>query len=374
MHMERTKRQANYELLRIIAMFMVVTLHYMNHTGMLLVQGSEASAVKVCGTLIESFSIVAVNVYVLISGYFLTEAGFKLKRIVVLLCQILFYAALIPLIMAGTGISLFSGENGSGIYGILPYIFPVQTEHYWFATSYVVMYLFSPVINAAVRGMSKRQLQVTLIGLLLLFGGIKSVIPVQFEADRFGYDFGWFLCVYLAAAYIRLHGGQIFCTAKRAWAVYAGCGLITFAFAAGLWYVNKATGALGYYMTVPFHYNYVLCFVGAVALFYAFRHIKIKPGKVSELICRISPLTFGVYLFHEHIDIRNEWAGWIEDYIGPVSGVGSLLLHWLISVILVYTAGIFIDALRLNIFSYIGRHIGRTRLAAWIHKIDGEFD
>lgn len=372
MHMERTKRQANYELLRIIAMFMVVTLHYMNHTGMLLVQGSNGSAAKVCGTLIESFSIVAVNVYVLISGYFLAEAGFKLKRIIVLICQILFYAVLIPLIMAGTGISLFSGENG--IYGILPYIFPIQTEHYWFATSYVVMYLFSPVINAAVRGMSKRQLQVTLAGLLVLFGGIKSVIPVQFPTDRFGYDFGWFLCVYLAAAYIRLYGGQIFGTAKRAWAVYAGCGLITFVFAAGLWYVNKAAGVFGYYMTVPFHYNYVICFIGAVALFCAFGHITIKPGKVSELICRISPLTFGVYLFHEHIDIRSEWAGWIEDYIGPVSGVGSLLLHWLLSVILVYAAGIFIDALRLNIFSYIGRHMGKTGFAAWIHRIDGEFD
>lgn len=38
---EQEGRQANYELLRIIAMFMVVTLHYLNHTGMLLTAGGE---------------------------------------------------------------------------------------------------------------------------------------------------------------------------------------------------------------------------------------------------------------------------------------------------------------------------------------------
>lgn len=372
--MEKTKRQVNYELLRITAMFMVVTLHYLNHMGMLFVPGSDGGANRILGTFIESFSIVAVNVYVLISGYFLVEAGFKVKRIVILICQILFYAILIPLIMMGTGIVLFSEGAGDGLYGILPYIFPIQTEHYWFATAYVIMYLFSPVINVAVRGMSKRQLQITLAGLLFFFCGIKSLLPVQLVTDRFGYDFGWFVCVYLVAAYIRLYGVTLFTTARRAWMIYGGCGILTFAIVTGLWYLNKTTGAFAYYMTVPFHYNYFLCLLGAVALFYAFGHIKIKEGKTAGLICRISPLTFGVYLFHEHIDIRNEWAVWIEDFIGPILGTGSFIIHWLISVVLVYGAGIFIDTIRLYIFSYIGRHMEKALPAVWIKKMDNEFD
>ena len=104
------KRMANYELLRILSMLMVITLHYLSHTGSLLTPGEAAQGRQVLGTLIESFCIVAVNVYVLISGYFLVEAGFRLKRILVLVGQVLFYALAVPLVMLGLG--NFNGEAG----------------------------------------------------------------------------------------------------------------------------------------------------------------------------------------------------------------------------------------------------------------------
>lgn len=371
--MEKGKRQANYELLRIIAMLMVVTLHYLNHTGALLTLGEGVNAKRLIGTLLESFSIVAVNVYVLISGYFLVEAGFKVKRLLSLICQILFYAILIPLIMMGAGMFLPSGENG--IYRLAQYILPIETEHYWFATSYVLLYLFTPVLNAAVRSMNKRQLQITIGGLLILFSGIKSISPIQFATDRFGYDFGWFLCVYLIAAYIRLYGIAFFSRAGRAAVCYAGCGALTFCITGVVYCLNARTGALAYYFTVSFHYNYVLCLIGAVALFYAFGHLRIPGGKVSGIICALSPLTFGVYLFHEHIDIRNEWTGWIEDFIGPGADAGAagFILRLLVSVILVYLAGIFIDGIRSILFAYGARQLKNTRLAAWTEALDKAF-
>lgn len=367
------KRQANYELLRMIAMFMVITLHYLNHTGMLLTAGGDGGSSRFFGMLAESFCIVAVNVYVLISGYFLVEAGFRVKRILALICQVLFYAVLIPLIMMGSGLFIDRGEGG--VYRLIQYVFPLQTEHYWFAASYVFMYLFTPVLNAAVRAMSKRQLQITIGGLLLLFCGAKSVVPVRFVMDRFGYDFGWFLCVYLVAAYIRLYGCGLIRDAKRAWGLYVGCALAIFAMGAGLYMINGKTGQFAYYMEVPYHYNFILCLIGAVGLFGAFRYVKIPEGKVSEYICKLSPLTFGVYLFHEHIDIRNEWVGWIEDFIGPVSqaGIGGLIFHLFLSVLVVYIAGSFIDAIRLNIFRFVGRYMESWKIAALVRKLDKEF-
>lgn len=310
---EQEGRYTNYELLRIIAMFMVVTLHYLNHTGMLLTAGGEGGGARFLGMLVESFCIVAVNVYVMISGYFLVEAGFKVKRIVTLVCQVLFYAVMIPLIMMGSGLAVGGGE--SGIYRLQQYLFPLQSEHYWFAASYVYLYLFTPVLNTAVKAMSRKQLQITIGGLLLLFCGLKSVVPIQFAMDRFGYDFGWFLCVYLLAAYIRLYGCPFIQDAKRAWELYIGCCLLIFAMGAGLYMINAKTGQFAYYMEVPYHYNFILCLLGAAGLFMAFRYVRIPKGKVSELICKLSPLTFGVYLFHEHIDIRNEWVGWMEEFI-----------------------------------------------------------
>ncbi|NLL78193.1 MAG: acyltransferase family protein [Clostridiales bacterium] len=370
--MAKSKRQANYELLRIIAMLMVVTLHYLNHTGALLVLGGSADAKRIIGTLLESFCIVAVNVYVLISGYFLVEAGFKIKRVLILICQVLFYAMIIPLVMLGSGaVDISDG----GIYEWIRYIFPIGTEHYWFATSYVILYLFTPVLNLAVKNMNKRQLQITLAGLLIFFCGIKSIVPVQLVTDRFGYDFGWFLCVYLLAAYIRLYGLKTFSTGRCAWLVYVGCALAIFAIVCGFYFINRKTGAFAYYFEVPFHYNYILCLAAAVALFYAFGYVNIPEGKAASIIRGISPLTFGVYLFHEHIDIRTEWSGWIDEFIGPAESAGTLgfLIHLLLSVILVYAVGIFIDAIRRVIFNFIGRYTAKTKLALWMDKIGNSF-
>ena len=67
------------ELLRIIAMMMVVGLHYLNFGGIL---WSDAIVNRRIAWGVESFLFVAVNCYVLISGYFLVImkkfAGLKL--------------------------------------------------------------------------------------------------------------------------------------------------------------------------------------------------------------------------------------------------------------------------------------------------------
>ena len=63
-------RQMNYELLRIIAMLMIVCLHYLSKGGALGDPKQELTTNGYLAWLIEAFCLVAVNVYVLISGYF----------------------------------------------------------------------------------------------------------------------------------------------------------------------------------------------------------------------------------------------------------------------------------------------------------------
>lgn len=70
------KRQANFELLRMTAMLMVVAMHFLSHTGGLPEAGQMPGARGTAAVLAESFCIVAVNVYVLISGYFYRKAAF----------------------------------------------------------------------------------------------------------------------------------------------------------------------------------------------------------------------------------------------------------------------------------------------------------
>ena len=67
-----TKRQTNIELLRIISMLGIIVLHYNNSDmggGFLYATGLNRAILM----FLESIFICGVNLYVLISGYFLCE-------------------------------------------------------------------------------------------------------------------------------------------------------------------------------------------------------------------------------------------------------------------------------------------------------------
>ena len=70
-------RESNIELLRIISMIMVVVLHFFYHGEILRWTTVESSGYLTYWS-VEALAFVAVNVFVLISGYFLCLSRFRL--------------------------------------------------------------------------------------------------------------------------------------------------------------------------------------------------------------------------------------------------------------------------------------------------------
>lgn len=371
------KRLANFECLRVIAMFMVVALHYLAHSDALLTLDLPLNLYHLTATLLESFCIVAVNVYLLITGYFMTEADFKVSRIVQLVCQLLFYSLLIPVILMLCNIPIAGA--GQGIYGLLSYLLPVETDHYWFASSYVMLYLLLPFFNPAIRAMSQKQLQLAMGGLLILFCGIKSICPAVLSFDRYGYDLPWFICVYLVAAYIRRFGISFLERGRRALMVYLSSCLLIFGISLAAWAVYGRTQSMGYYFTVPYHYNFIFCLTGAIGLFYLAKRWTIKAEPLANFLCFAGPLSFGVYLFHEHIDIRDRWLQVTRQITGAFLGFDGtenillFFLHMIIAVAAIFIIGIGIDWMRSRLFVLCGRWIGRTAVGRWFMRMDQLF-
>ena len=219
--MGKPGRQANFELLRIIAMFMVVILHWNTNSGLLLDVGSPVTGDGVWSLVTESVCIVAVNVYVLISGYFLSSCTFSFRRVAQVLVQTLFYTVLIPPVLALVGV--LSWSEVLNPYHIWNSIFPVQSGHYWFVSAYVVLCLLSPFFNAGLETLSQKRIQQLLAALLLFFCIGKSFSPLRVALDRFVCSavpdrrlfekirdaaFGQFFQKYCAVC--RLHAGNIF--------------------------------------------------------------------------------------------------------------------------------------------------------------------
>lgn len=360
------ERRANFELLRLIAMLMVVSLHYLSKGQVLSdFKDGALSENQYLAYFLESLSIVAVNSFVLLSGYFLVTAEFKSRKIVQLIGQVLFYAMLIPVVLAVIGILPVQEMN---VYTVFPDVFPIQTEHYWFATYYVFLYLFTPILNRAIKTMNQRQLKISVFLLLLVFSIPKSILPLEIPIDRKGYDLIWFICVYFVAAYIRLYGIPFLEKMKISILLYAAMTVAIFLYICTLGFLYQKTGLLENQITEVLQYNHILNLTAAVAFFYIFRNINLQKGILSNSICAISPYAFGVYLLHEHQDIRYLWPTWC--HVREISQTPWFLLHYVVTILGIFTLGIMIDWGRSKIFTGIGKRLKNGRIDRRLEQLD----
>lgn len=347
------KRQANFELLRIVAMLMIITLHYLVKGGVIAASNVplviKENPTGAFAWLIEAFCIVAVNCYVLISGYFGVESVWKPGRVISLLCQVLFYSLSVPCVLL-----LIGAESAKKmeLYDWIDCVLPIETEHYWFATAYLIMYLFAPLLSIGIRQMEKRQLQLVIVFLLGFFSLGKTIFPVYLVTDRSGYDFGWLMCLFVVAGYIRMYGIPWLEKLSHAAAAYllSSFGIWLFALFVNL-VASKFDVSFTHYINMLYAYNHLLCLISAVALFYLFKNLRIREGRFADAVRRLAPYTFGVYLLHEHNLVRYEWMTWLG--VEKVNESFWFIPHMIGCVLLVYVIGTAVDAARAWLFARV---------------------
>ena len=81
-----------------------------------------------------------------------------------------------------------------------------------------------------------------------------------------------------------------------------------------------------------------------------------------------------MYLLHEHVDLRYRWCAWIREIVNPSGGDGIFifLAEWIVSVILLFTAGILIDYIRSRLFKAVSPVLRNTLPGRWLEKLDME--
>ena len=103
---QKKQRELNFELLRIVSMIMIVTLHYWGKSGFL-----DSADYKTSGFyfawIIRSFSFCAVNCYVLITGYFMSQTEFKISRLIKTWLTVWVYSVVIYLLSSVVGVQQF---------------------------------------------------------------------------------------------------------------------------------------------------------------------------------------------------------------------------------------------------------------------------
>ncbi|MCD8326674.1 MAG: acyltransferase [Lachnospiraceae bacterium] len=359
------KRQSNFEALRLAAMALVVTLHYLSKGNILLPMTSQLGMLDWAAYILEAAAIVAVNVYVLLTGYFMCQSRFRLGRLLQIVLQVWFYSLVIPLILGAVGILELSGLT---TYDWLMLIFPLNMEHYWFMTAYVLLVLLTPLLNRAIAAMNQKQLAMAAILVTLPQSLLKSVLPVTFTTDDNGYGVLWFVALYLIAAYLRKYGLGFLSTKGRAALVYLAGVLAVWAGGVAMNRIYLATGRFSDRVSLTYGYNHVFVLAASVGLFCLFANLRSGEGRMSRLIVRLAPYSLGVYLLHENVLIRYQWPVWLN--VGMPGSVLQLLTEWVVKVAIVMAVGLGVDFLRSLLFQAGGKLLEHTPVPGLLRKMD----
>lgn len=196
------KRTLNIELLRVIAMLMVTTLHALGHGGVL-EQYDFSTPGYILFWTVESLCYVAVNVFVLITGYFMITSEAKPSRLIKLYIQVEFYSLLCLLA------SKFIFHQPIDLKSILYTLFPFTSGTYWFVSAYAVLIALVPLLNKFIKSMDRKQHFMSIVLLTVLFCFIPTFIFWSRDILGNGYSFIWFIVLYITAAYIRLYSDEI---------------------------------------------------------------------------------------------------------------------------------------------------------------------
>lgn len=337
------KRNISLDLLRIISMIMIIMLHIGSHGGILL-KTKGNMALHCVQLFIEALCIVSINVFVLISAYFLVDQNFRIGKMIRIILEVWFYSWMILLLCRMLGFDV----------NVRQAVFPISFSQNWFATAYIGLYLIFPILNIVIKNIGKRQLQVIIILLCIMLGIWSDVIP---SSNPFGANPGastvWFIVLYFIGAYIKKYPIAI-CT-KTCWGGYIVCTvLLVFAQLLMIKVGNKFP-VLSILSEDMYYYRYNSIFVvlASIALFVGFTEIHLREqSMLGKLVLFFQPLCFGVYLIHDNPNLRTLiWCSIFKT--NTWESIWDIFLKEIIVALIIFIVCSCIDYIRNKIFIFI---------------------
>lgn len=327
----RGPRQSNFELLRIIAMFMVLILHANSHA--LGLPSAESIQQKVAHEVFritfQCFAVVGVNVFVMISGWFGIRAS--LKGFISLWFQVIYFYFGSLIVLWALGVVPLSFSNLASVFCL--------NDNGWFIKSYSILYILSPVLNSFLETASKKK-----IGLFLLsFFAFETVFGIVNNAEfAHGYSALSFCGIYLLAGYCRKFGWRL--SRKSLLVLYVGISLLNICINCFVTIFSiPGSGVVMYYCSP-------LVILPSIALVLWFSGLSLRPNRVINFIAASA---FAVYLFHDFHLIRTVLFSPLVRYSDAQLG----LLGVAIAIISIYAIAIILDQPRKWIWSYLKRFI-----------------
>ncbi len=346
-------RQSNYELMRIVSMLLIIIYHILIHGNVL---NHTTGVLNFIFLLLICITLVHVNSFVLVTGYFNYDKEFKWKKFWNIFLQAWFYQIIIVIILLVTGLLSIGGS-----YTLINVLSPLN-YNYWFIVCYLMLYLVTPFLNRLIINISQKEHKKLIILLFCLF----CVIPFVTRQDLVsndGFTLIQFVFMYFVGSYFRkypidknyhfvkfsknklqiiLFGLMIFfCIAH-----FVSCLLSSYFLSFDNPFFHDFGDNLRNYFT---YYSSPFVIIQSVCYFLWFGTLTIK----SKFINFIASLVFGVYLIHDNDFIRPIIYRWLGIDIGAMITGNLIVFKVFIYALLIFVVCIIVEFIRSKLFKFI---------------------
>ena len=319
-------------------MVMIMFHHFAFHGGFL--WDSNTITLPECWyNLIIMGGKIGVDIFVLISGYFLINSKvsvFNLKRVLKFWGQVLFYSIAILIVFGCLGYATLNLKE------IIKSFLPISLSSWWFASTYFVLYILHPFLNKLLKNLDKKMYQSLLVILILGWSILPTFTTFSYQSS----SLTWFITLYAVAGYAKLYGFNNSFTAKHYFIFWLVFTVLTYSSSVVFAFLGTKYEVFFNHMTYFYGMERISVLLISLTLFLAFTKLSIKYNKFINII---ASATFGVYLIHDSNIIRPFL--WITVFKNAQYQNSLMLIPYSLGVVaLVYLLCTLIDLLRQQIF------------------------
>lgn len=341
--MEKNKRQSNIELLRILSILGVIILHYNNKTiggGLQYVTTNSINYYILM--LLESLCICAVDLFMLISGFFSCKGKrTTLNKPFALIAQVIIFSF---------AWNLFFGtvKGTLTIKSIIASLVPAN----YFVILYITVYLLSPYLNLLYERITKS----FIVLIFILFSVYPTIVEVFCQitgrdwlglstigmyGSQWGYQIVNFILMYFVGMFIRKNIEKLEKIETRKLSLML-CGIVLLI---TVW--SSVSEIAGYNRNMAWIYCNPLVVLEATVLFILFEK---KDMGTVKWINQLSSACFTVFLAHNYFitHIKIDWA--VHQNLLIMMG------HIVISSILIY----FVCFLAYKVYDFVWKKLYRV--------------
>lgn len=287
-------RQSNIELLRIIAMIMIVFNHFGIHGANIKNPGLVINTNRILTDILSSGGKLGACIFIIISGYYLIDSSVSKKRINNIFQTMWLYSIIFFIL------NCFIKVTPLSLNLVLQSVFPFLYNSYWFMTAYILLMIFIPYINLVIQQLDKMQYRKFLFTLIVITLIIPTIFPKSLVMVT---EFTKFITFYTTGAYIKLFSNQsreknigkyLFIASS----IFTIISIVSIDCIAKRLDFNALAAHSTYFSQNLTFFSYL----SALGLFLWGKHWNIKNNIV---INTISSTTLGIYLIHENIIVRD---------------------------------------------------------------------